>query len=130
MLKFEIYAGSTTLDDLGTLATVVGKRGTLAFIPKNLKSIKRVCIVLKNAEGESTTLSCSSAVSDSVRNALAKGVEKQRVLATLAKLSVLEGETGIPYLCAPAGEGAGLEEFTVEQLATEKTANYEELVAF
>jgi hypothetical protein len=42
MLKFEIYAGSATLDDLGTLATLVGKRGTLAFIPKNLIKLLKI----------------------------------------------------------------------------------------
>lgn len=130
MLKFAIYEGGATLEDLGTPASQVGKKGTLAFIPKNLASTKRVVLVLKNAKGESTTLSCSTGVSDSVRKALKGGATNAKVLAVLSKLSILEGESEIPYLCAPAGEGAGLEEFTVESLAKDTVASYDELVAF
>ena len=128
-LNFAVYE-STTLDDLGTPATAVGEGGSLAFIPKNLANVaKRVVLVLKNKAGESTTLSCSKQVSAMVRKALNSGMEKKKALAILAKLSILEGETDVPYLCAPAGEG-NLEEFTIEELAENKVANYEELVAF
>src|SRR5680860_536623 len=110
-LKFAVYE-STTLEDLGTTATVVGKGGSLAFIPKNLAGTKRVVVVLKNKAGESTTLSCSTEVSNMVRKAIEKGMAKAEALAVLSKLSILEGESKIPYLCAPAGEGT-LEEFTI-----------------
>src|SRR5680860_755252 len=111
-LKFAVYE-STTLDDLGTPATAVGKGGTLAFISKNLANIaKRVVLVLKNKKGESTTLSCSEQVSSMVRKAIEKGMKKAEALAVLSKLSILEGDSEIPYLCAPAGEGT-LEEFTI-----------------
>lgn len=128
-LNFAVYE-STTLNDLGTPATAVGKGGSLAFIPKNLANVaKRVVIVLKNKLGESTTLSCSEQVSSIVRKAIAGGMEKKQALAILSKLSILEGDTEVPYLCAPAGEGS-LEEFKIEELAKNKVANYEELVAF
>ena len=128
-LNFAVYE-STTLEDLGTPAKVVGKGGSLAFIPKNLaNTAKRVVLVLKNKAGESTTLSCSEQVSSMVRKALNGGMQKKQALAILSKLSILEGESEIPYLCAPAGEG-NLEEYTIEQLAKETVEGYEEMVAF
>ena len=128
-LNFAVYE-STTLEDLGTPAAAVGKGGSLAFIPKNLANVaKRVVLVLKNKAGESTTLSCSEGVSAMVRKALNGGMEKKQALAILSKLSILEGDTEVPYLCAPAGEG-NLEEFKIEDLAKGKAVTYEELVAF
>jgi len=128
-LNFAVYE-STTLTDLGTPATAVGKGGSLAFIPKNLaNTAKRVVLVLKNKAGESTTLSCSTGVSTMVRKALDGGMEKKQALAILSKLSILEGEEEVPYLCAPAGDGT-LEEFKIEELAKSKVVSYEELAAF
>ena len=129
MLKFAVYEGSETLTDLGTVAQAVGTKGTLAFIPKNLKSSKRVAIVLKNNKGESSVVSCSTTVSDEIRSALAKGVEKNKVLGIIAKLSIMEGETEIPFITAPAGEGSGLEEFTIESLSKE-AVGYESFLTF
>lgn len=129
MLDFSVYQG-TELNDLGTLAQSAGAKGTLAFIPKNLLSAKRVVIVIKKKNGESATLSCSLGISDSVRKAIEGGMPKAKILAALSKLHILEGDSEIPYLCAPAGEGAGLEEFVVETLAKDATATYEALVAF
>lgn len=127
MIKFAVYE-SSTLEDLGTVAQVVGKKGTLAFINKNLASTKRVAVVLKNVKGESTVITCSAPVSTSVRNALANGVERRKVLAIVSKLNVLEGETEVPFICAPAGSST-MEEFTIESLATEKVTDYAELIA-
>ena len=128
-LNFAKYE-STTLEDLGTPAVVLGKGGTIAFIPKNLaNTAKRVVLVLKKKNGESSTLSCSEQVSAMVRKAIAKGMTKPEALAVLSKLSILEGDSEIPYLCAPAGEG-NLEEFTIAELATEEVSSYEELIAF
>ena len=129
MLDFSVYQG-TELTDLGTLAQSAGVKGTLAFIEKNLLSNKRVVVVIKKKNGESATLSCSTGISASVRKAVENGLPKAKILGVLAKLHILEGESEIPYLCAPAGEGAGLEEFTVEALAKDTTASYEALIAF
>lgn len=136
MIKFEVYAGST-MEDLGTPAQLVGKKGTLQFSNKNITSEKindkgnrvAVVVIMKNAKGESVVVSCSQAVSASVRKALEGGMERKQALAIIAKLSILEGETGIPFISAPAGESTA-DIFTVEQLATEKVANYEALIAF
>ena len=128
-LKFAVYE-STTLEDLGTPATAVGKGGTLAFIPKNFNGTKRVVVVLKNKKGESMVLSCSTQVSGMVRKAVEKGMAKAEALSVLSKLSILEGDDEIPYICAPAGSGGALEEFTIAELAGEEVTSYEELVAF
>lgn len=128
-LNFAIYE-SATLNDLGTPATAVGKGGSLAFIPKNLaNNDKRVALILKKKNGESSVLSCSEGVSAMVRKALAGGMDKKKALAILSKLSILEGESEVPYLCAPAGE-SNLELFVIEELAKVKETTYEELVAF
>ena len=128
--NFKVYQ-STTLNDLGTLAEIVGKKGKLRFAgAKNLNSDKRVSIVLIKADGTSDTVSCSAVVSTGVRKALADGTPKNKVLAVLAKLQVLEGETEIPYVCAPAGANGTEDEFTVEQLQAVKNVDYESIIAY
>ena len=137
MLTFAVYTGSETLEDLGTVAQAVGAKGTLAFINKNLHTTKlnksgnrtAVVVVLKNKKGESTLVSCSQTVSSEIRSALDKGVAVGKLLGIIAKLNILEGETGIPYICAPAGENTGLEEFVIESL-TKETVGYESFLTF
>lgn len=134
-VKFAVYE-STTLEDLGTVAQVVGKKGTLKFSNKNLASEKlnsngvrvAVVIVLKQADGKTSVVSCSQSVSVSVRKALEEGMEQKKALAIVSKLSVLEGPSEVPFICAPVGSSLG-EEFTIEQLATEKVVDYAELIA-
>ena len=128
MIKFEKYEATSTLEDLGTLAKVIGTGGTLSLLPKNLRSTKRVVVIAKNKTGESAVISCSSGVSDSIRKAIGAGKSHKQVLGAISKLNVLENEEGVAYICAPAGEGVGLEEFTVADLKS-VTVNYEELVA-
>lgn len=127
-VEFKLYEG-TTMEDLGTVAQVVGAKGKLAFITKNLASTKRVAIVLRNKNGESAVQSCSEPVSNAVRKALQGGKTKKEVLAVIAQLSILEGDTGISFICAPAGE-LSLESFSIEELIEETVSSYEELVHF
>jgi len=129
MINFGVYQ-STTLEDLGTVAMIAGKKGKLRFIPKNLRDLtKRVAVVVTKANGESAVITCSNNISELVRTAIAKGMEDKKALAVISKLSVLEGENAVPFISAPAGSSAA-EEFTIEQLATEKVTDYEALVAF
>lgn len=136
-LEFKVYEG-TTLTDLGTVAQLVGKRGQLAFIPKNLETMalnksgvrKAVSVVLLKADGTSESVPCSQAISVDIRRAIENGVKKGRLLAIISKLSILENAEGHNFICAPAGESAGLETFAVEELAKEKAATYEDLLTF
>jgi hypothetical protein len=126
--NFEVYQG-TTLNDLGTVAQIVGKGGKMRFIAKNLASDKRVTTVLTKADGTSDIGICSETVSKGVRKALENAVPKNKVLSALSKLHALENEDGRQFISAPAGVN-GEEEFTVEQLATVKNADYESVIAF
>ena len=129
-LTFKVYEGSATLTEIGTVASVVGKKGTLAFIPGNLKNTaKRVAVVLENAKGESTVVACSKAVSDDVRGAIAKKVAVNTILSIISKLMILENDDEQAFICAPAGEATGLETFTIEELSKEKVG-YESFLAF
>ena len=130
LFDFKVFEG-VTLEDLGTLASIVGKGGKLRFAgAKNLNSDKRVSVVMLKADGTSDTVSCSGPVSIGVRKALESGTAKNKVLAALAKLSVLAGDSEIPFICAPLGAGGAEEEFTVEQLSALKNADYESVIAF
>lgn len=131
-LEFKVYEGSAQLEDLGTVAQAIGNKGTLALIPKNLKdAAKRVVVILENAKGESLPMSCSTAVSESVRKAVAGGATKAQVLAAISKLNIMAGEQEVPFICAPAGDGTGLEKFTIADLAKEKkVTEYSDLLAF
>lgn len=116
-LEFAKYEG-IELEDLGVVSTVVGAKGTLSIAPKSLRpgNTKRIVIILKKKDGTSSAVSCSTTLSDSMRNALAKGMTKEQALAIVAKLSILEGEEGIPFITAPAGAST-MEEFAIEKLA-------------
>lgn len=123
-LEFKVYERQeSTLDDLGTLASTGAKA---AFIPKNLLSEKRVVLVLEKG-GKSTTITCSSAVSDTVRQALRKGVAKDTILGALGKLKIFENEDGAHYL---GTEGAGtLEFFDLKTVVRNTVVDYTELIA-
>ena len=130
MIDFKVYE-STTLTDLGTLAKVAGKGGKLKFIAKNLANDeKRVAVVVNKADGTSAVIPCSNTVSKGVRQALESSVEKNKILATLAKLSVMEGEEEHPFIVAPITAGGTEEEFTIEQLAVVKNATYEDVIGY
>ena len=66
-LKFEKYTG-TDLVNLGTVATNAGKDGAITLIEKNFKNPnKKVALLIKLADGRSTVVSCSTAVSAGLR---------------------------------------------------------------
>lgn len=120
---------SVELVDLGTLTAVIGAGGSIKFIRKNLADEKkRVCLVLQNKKGDSTTVNCSSAVSAIVRTALNNGAEKSAVLAGLAKLSLLENEEGIAFVSAPSDSST--EEFFAIDTIKKTNVSWDELVAF
>lgn len=127
-LEFKKYEGGpSTLTDLGTVKSIAGKGGKIAFIRNNFNNPdKRVALLITNADGNSAVLACSQQVSDALRN-------KQMNIAQLANLSVLENEEGINFIAMPAT--GGLQEFSVDAIttvATEATTEFlpEELIAF
>jgi hypothetical protein len=127
-LEFKKYEGGpSTLTDLGTVKSIAGKGGKIAFIRNNFNNPdKRVALLITNSNGESVVLACSQQVSDALRN-------KQMNIAQLANLSVLENEEGAHFISMPAT--GGLQEFAVDAItsvATETSSVFlpEELIAF
>ena len=66
-LTFQEY-NRTDLVNLGTVATNAGKDGSITLIDKNFKNPnKKVALVIKLADGRSTVVACSTAVSAGLR---------------------------------------------------------------
>ncbi len=66
-LTFQEY-NRTDLVNLGTVATNAGKDGAITLIDKNFKNPnKKVALVIKLADGRSTVVACSTAVSAGLR---------------------------------------------------------------
>lgn len=127
-IKFEMYQGTTgELTELGTVKALAGKKGKISFIRKNFNdATKRVAVVLTNAKGESALITCSTQVSDALRN-------KQMNIAQLAGCTVLENEDGVSFISMPST--GGLQSFELDKVkadTTEVSAEFlpEELIAF
>jgi hypothetical protein len=127
--KYEVTTAE--LEDLGTVKSLVGKGGKIAFIRKNYNDVsKRVVVLLTNANGNSATIPCSKQVSDAFR-------AKKLTVAQIAGLSVIEtkAEDGSlrQFVSMPAT--GGVEEFAIDKVkeaTTEVNAQFipEELIAF
>ena len=99
-LKLEKYeGGSSELISLGTVVETTGVKGSIKTLRKNFQDVsKRVAVVIANAEGESTVVACSTALSVELRAG--------RILADdLFGFEIVEGEQGIPFIAMPT-EGA------------------------
>jgi hypothetical protein len=127
-LEFKKYeGGSSTLTNLGTVKSIAGKGGKIAFIRSNFNNLdKRVAILITNGNGDSDIVACSQQLSDALRN-------KQITIAELAGLSIVENEEGANFITMPA-TGA-LQEFSlddIKEVTTTTVTNFlpEELIAF
>lgn len=112
---FTSEAGDVTFSEVGTLASHA-KGMTLKFSKKNLKSSKRVTLLLSNGK-KTFFLPCTTPLSETVRAALASGKEQQSVLEALLGLTIIvndEDETRY-FLNAPEG-GSGNTAFKVDDL--------------
>src|SRR6478735_8452241 len=111
MIDFKKYEGSAVLADLGTVASQIGTKGTIKFIPKNFVSTElnkkgeriRVVLLAKDNAGNSAIISCSKALSAYLRKAREEGSSSDELLAGLLDLNVMEGEEGTPFITMPAG---------------------------
>lgn len=113
-----------TLTDNGKVIDLVGKNGTIGFVPKNLKdTTKRVVVILKKANGQSAMVSCSAQVSEGIRS---KKIERGHLL----NFPILEGENGVPFISMPGGT---LMEYKVSTIALKdydlSSVNLEDLIA-
>ncbi len=135
-LKFEKYEG-TDLVNLGTVATNAGKDGAITLIEKNFKNPnKKVALLIKLADGRSTVVACSTAVSAGLR-------EQSITLSQVQGFPILETtwdsineETGKTeqvtgnFVSMPGG--SPMDEFKITEQATAyvaPTTRLDELVA-
>lgn len=127
-ITFKAYEGAeSTLTDLGTPKSLVGKNGSLGFIKKNFNDPnKRIVLLLKKQDGTSTTVTCSKSVTEGLRNG-------SLTLNHIADFKILENEEGSCFISMPEGSG-GVQLFSVAKLkpmAFESNAEFipEELIA-
>ena len=125
--KYERTEG--TLETIGTVADVVGKGGTLRFVPNTFTSGKRIAIILGKKDGSSTVIACSTRVSTTLRDAKKNGSESKELLAAISKLEISEDEEGRNFIIAPVGTGGNEETFAIADL-TKAAVAYDDLVAF
>jgi hypothetical protein len=128
-LQFKAYERGESLETIGTVAAVVGKGGSLRFVPGTFTSGKRVAVILSRKDGTSTVIACSKRVSAGLHSAKETGTESKEMLAALVKLEVSEDAEGRNFIIAPVGTGGTEEAFVVEAL-TKVTTTFEDLVAF
>jgi len=114
--------------------------GTLKFIPRTIAKFKSgvnkaVGVILTNAEGESTTLPCSKAVSKSIVEAMEDGtITKANALAIIAGLEITEfvhntTQEVCQVISAPVGEGTEEEALTINKVALAKNkVTYEDII--
>lgn len=102
-LEFKKYEG-TEMEVLGTIAEQVGKKGKAMFSRKNFNNHeKRVVVVAYNEKEESVIVSCSAALSQSLRTAKSNGVDKDELLAQVVQLPIYNTENGF-FVGFEAGE--------------------------
>lgn len=69
-LEFKVYERTQTAvsNTLGTIEEIAGAEGSIGFVPSNFaNSERRVIVVINKADGTSTQITCSQAVSDGLR---------------------------------------------------------------
>jgi hypothetical protein len=104
MIEFKKYEGSEALEDLGTLASQIGNKGTVKFAKTNFNGTKRVVVIATNDAGDSAVVTCSANLSAHLRKAKTEGATKEELLAHVVDLNILENEEGIAYITMPGGE--------------------------
>jgi hypothetical protein len=133
MVKFAEYSGSTTLNDLGTLKSIVGKGGSVKLSMKNFTNEnKRVVVIANKANGESAVIACSDGVSKHARSLRKEGKKQAEVLGWLIGLNVLENEKEQYFISMPSGTpGEGISVDKLKVLDTKEViTNTEELIAW
>ena len=135
-LKFEKYEG-TDLVNLGTVATNAGKDGAITLIEKNFKNPnKKVALLIKLADGRSTVVACSTAVSQGLREQIITLSQVQGFPILETTWDSINEETGKTeqvtgnFVSMPGG--SPMDEFKITEQATAyvaPTTRLDELVA-
>lgn len=115
-------------EEIGMVAELCGPNGTLNLIPSNFASEKRVVVVLKREDGTSTTVTCSSKVSDGLR---AKDITMSNLFG-FTVFKQINSTTGDEYAMIGMPSGQNLIEFKNEGVTEyqPELVNTDDLVAF
>jgi len=131
-LEFKVRDAQATVKAtvLGTVASVIGKGGSIDFIPTNLVNTeKRLYVILNKADGTSENVVCSQAVSDGFR---AKEISLNQLLGFEIKEQVssageLYNQISMPNsgqsLISYAIDNIVVEEYKVKTLSEDKIKN-------
>lgn len=131
-LNFKVREAQTTVNatSLGTVASVVGKGGSVDFIPSNLTNAeKRLYVILKKEDGSSDSVICSQAVSDGIRS---KEISISQLLGFEIKEQVsaageLYNQINMPSsntgLISYSVDNIAVQEYKVEALTEDKIKN-------
>lgn len=135
-LTFQEY-NRTDLVNLGTVATNAGKDGAITLIDKNFKNPnKKVALVIKLADGRSTVVACSKAVSAGLREHSISLSQVQGFPILETTWDSINAETGKTekvtgnFVSMPSG--SQMEDFKITEEATAyvaPTSKLDELVA-
>lgn len=116
MLAFKKYEKKeSNLTELGTLKSLAGKGGKIAFLRKNFANkSKRIALVVTKKDGTSTIVPCSEPVSTLIRN-------EEITINQLAGLQVVEGENkaGETTHFVVLPQGGAMQEFSADKLKDE-----------
>jgi hypothetical protein len=121
---------NVTATVIGTVASVIGKGGSVDFIPSNLLNAdKRLYVILTKADGTSDSVICSQAVSDAFR---AKEISVNHLLGFEIKEQVSSAGELYNQINMPSSNASlinfkvddiTVEEFKVEALTDDKIKN-------
>lgn len=134
-LQFKQYVSTANLTNLGTVAKQI-PGGSLKFVPGTidrykLGTIKAMNMILLDKKGDSSTCPLSKKVSAIIKKAFDEQVPKRDILASIAKLEIVEDEDGRNFISAPRSASGEEEEFEIgakgENVAKSK-ATLEDLV--
>ena len=115
-IAFKKYQkAESNLVELGTLKSLAGKGGKIAFIRKNFADkSKRVALLVTKKDGNSAIIPCSKQISDLIRN-------NEITISQLAGLQVVEGENEAGdtthFIVMP--QGGGMQEISTDKLKDE-----------
>lgn len=137
---FKVYVPSER-DVVGIVADLI-PNGTLRFIPRTLDKFRKgtnlaIGVILTNANGESTTLPCSKAVSKNAVDNLDSGkATKENVLGIIACLEITQfvhekTNEVCQVISAPVSEGGEEDGFAITKANIAKAKakmTYEDLI--
>jgi hypothetical protein len=122
-LQFKKY--ESEVENLGTIAELSASFGLSS--DKNLKSDKRVTLVLQDEEGASTIVVCSIDVSNHIRKSFQAGKPESWVMSSIRNLSLLADKNGTVWVSPLGDPSMRKASYSIDELES-INASFEELM--